>query len=171
MANNLLRHHAKEFQKNRKRLRQFITRNEDTISEKDAPLLADAEKTAWEKVNCLDCANCCKVMTPTYTKADIERISTYLKMTPTEFKKKWLVYERESRSWVNKSRPCQFLDLKTNKCTIYEVRPADCAGFPHLQKRPFKDYFYLHKQNIEYCPATLEMVKKFEELKKQQKKA
>ncbi len=170
MNNNLLKRHAKDFQKNRKRLRAFITRNEDKMSEKDVPLVAEAEKAAWQKINCLDCANCCKTMSPTYTKADIDRISAHLGMTPAEFKKKWLYYDRENRDWMNKSTPCQFLDLKTNMCTIYAVRPDDCAGFPHFMKRPFKDYFYIHKQNIEYCPATMEMIKKLEELKKEQKK-
>ena len=64
---------------------------------------------------------------------------------------------------MNTSQPCQFLDLKTNMCTIYEVRPADCAGFPHLVKKPFKDYMHVHKQNIEYCPATMLFIEKLYE--------
>jgi len=40
------------------------------------------------------------------------------------------------------------------------VRPADCAGFPHLVKKPLKDYMHVHKQNIEYCPATMLFVEK-----------
>jgi Fe-S-cluster containining protein len=45
-------------------------------------------------------------------------------------------------------------------CSIYEVRPADCADFPHFHRRPSTDYFYIHKQNIEYCPATMLLVEK-----------
>jgi hypothetical protein len=61
---------------------------------------------------------------------------------------------------MNVKQPCQFLDLKTNMCSIYEVRPADCAGFPHLSKKKAVDYMHVHKQNIEYCPATFKMVEK-----------
>jgi Fe-S-cluster containining protein len=56
-----------------------------------------------------------------------------------------------------------FLDMGTNKCTIYPVRPDDCAGFPHLTKTPLKSYIYIHKQNIEYCPATYRFVEKMME--------
>ena len=73
---------------------------------------------------------------------------------------KWLYLDKRENDWMNKSRPCQFLDLKTNMCSVYAVRPADCAGFPHLVKKPLTDYMYVHKQNIEYCPATLLFVEK-----------
>ena len=61
---------------------------------------------------------------------------------------------------MNTSNPCQFLNLEDNKCSIYEVRPVDCAGFPHLSKKKKVDYIHVHKQNIEYCPATFKMVEK-----------
>jgi Fe-S-cluster containining protein len=54
--------------------------------------------------------------------------------------------------------------LKTNMCSIYEVRPADCAGFPHLTKKKMTEYIHVHKQNIEYCPATYKMVEKMKDL-------
>lgn len=150
----------KAFEKNRKQIRSFITRTEKKLTDNDLGLVKEVEKEVWKEINCLSCANCCKVMTPTYTTEDIKRISKHLGMTVVAFKKKWLQYEKKSRNWVNKSLPCQFLDLKTNKCKIYEVRPADCAGFPHLAKTPFKDYFYIHNQNIEFCPASYLMIEK-----------
>lgn len=156
----------KDFKLNRKKFRNFITRQEQKLTNKDLGMVAEAERQAWEKIDCLSCANCCKTMSPTFNREDIERISAHLNMTPAEFKKKWLYYDRKERDWMNVSQPCQFLDLKTNKCNIYEVRPADCAGFPHLTKRPFKDYFYIHKQNIEYCPATYAMIEKLQSLMK-----
>jgi hypothetical protein len=47
-------------------------------------------------------------------------------------------------------------------CSIYEIRPSDCAGFPHLSKKRMIDYIHVHKQNIEYCPATYSMVEKMQ---------
>jgi Fe-S-cluster containining protein len=81
-------------------------------------------------------------------------------MTEVAFKKKWLRKERNTGDWLNKSTPCQFLDLDTNRCNIYEVRPADCAGFPHLSKKKMTDYMHVHKQNIDLCPATFKLVQK-----------
>ena len=84
-------------------------------------------------------------------------------MRPKDFKEKWLYREKKGNDWMNKSQPCQFLDLKSNMCSIYEVRPLDCAGFPHLTKKPITDYMHVHKQNIEYCPATMLFVEKLKE--------
>ncbi len=80
-------------------------------------------------------------------------------MTPKAFKEKWLVLDKTG-DWHNKKQPCQFLNLTDNKCSIYPVRPADCAGFPHLTKKKAVDYIHIHKQNIQYCPATYKMVEK-----------
>jgi Fe-S-cluster containining protein len=124
-------------------------------------IAAQVDKDVWREVDCLSCANCCKVMTPTYTTKDIKRIASHLEMTAVQFKTKWLKKERGGDGdWINKSTPCQFLDDKTNMCSIYEVRPADCAGFPHLPKKKMVEYIHIHKQNIDLCPATFKMVEK-----------
>jgi Fe-S-cluster containining protein len=102
-------------------------------------------------------------MTPTFTKKDLDRIAPHFGLTPDEFKLKWLYLDKNG-DWMNKKTPCQFLDLKTNMCSIYSIRPDDCAGFPHLTKKKMKDYIHVHKQNISYCPATFTMVKKMQEM-------
>lgn len=145
---------------NKRKLRTFLTKLENNPPRGLDKLTATVEKEVWKEVDCLSCANCCKRMTPTFTPADIKRIATYFKMTANEFKNKWLVFEKTDKDWQNKKQPCQFLDMKTNMCSIYEIRPADCAGFPHLPKRKMVDYMHVHKQNIEYCPATYKMVEK-----------
>jgi uncharacterized protein len=122
--------------------------------------IAILEKEVWKEIDCLSCANCCKTMTPTYNPRDLKRISAHFKMTVTDFKKKYLKQERGGeRDWMNEWTPCQFLNLDDNKCSIYAIRPDDCAGFPHLSKK-FKDYVHIHKQNVEYCPATHRLVEK-----------
>ena len=143
----------------RKAYRAFLNK-----TEKDTPKGIDSFTTAivptvWAQVDCLSCANCCKKMTPTFTPQDVKRISAHFNQSPEQFKKQWLKKDR-NKDLVNKTQPCQFLNLQTNMCSIYSVRPADCAGFPHLSKRKWSDYVYIHKQNIDYCPATLKMVEK-----------
>src|SRR5687767_5142430 len=123
-----------------------------------------ASNNAWDGIDCLSCANCCKVMTPTYTNTDLRRIASYLKMPVKEMKSKWLRKERGTGNWLNKATPCQFLNLNTNMCGIYEVRPADCANFPHLNKKKMIDYIHVHKQNLDECPATFKMVVRMKEL-------
>jgi Fe-S-cluster containining protein len=123
-------------------------------------VIARLDEEVWKETNCLSCANCCKSMTPTYTMADMKRIASHFKMTVVEFQKKWLRQEKGGdRDWMNKSTPCQFLNKKDNKCEIYAIRPADCAGFPHLKKK-FKDYAHVHAGNVDSCPATYNLVEK-----------
>jgi len=54
-------------------------------------MTAALEPEVWKEIDCLTCANCCKTMTPTYTTADIKRISAHFNQTPQEFKDKWLI--------------------------------------------------------------------------------
>jgi len=123
-----------------------------------------AGNNIWNGIDCLSCANCCKTMTPTYTSADIKKIASYLQISADEMKRKWLKKERGTRNWLNKTTPCQFLDLETNMCNVYEVRPSDCAGFPHLTKKKIVDYLHIHRQNLDECPATFKLVEKMNEL-------
>ena len=152
-----VRHHKSAF-------RRFLSK-----LEKDPPpgldlLTAKVEKEVWKEIDCLSCANCCKTMTPTYTEKDIKRIAAYTEMPVDAFKKKWLIKERGTGDWLNKSTPCQFLNPESNKCSIYPVRPVDCSGFPHLSRKRMVDYMHIHKQNVEYCPATYKMVEKMMQL-------
>lgn len=156
-----LHNFKRKVEKNKRRLRLVLSK-----VKKKAPLHLDQlaekiDKEVWQEVNCLSCANCCKVMTPTFTVQDIKRISAHLGQTSKAFKDQWLLKDK-NQDWTNKINPCQFLELKTNRCRIYEVRPADCSGFPHLAKKKMVDYIHVHKQNIEYCPATYAMVEKLE---------
>ncbi len=155
-----LRRFKKQVADNKRRLRRFLTKVEKNPPrglDKMTPVI-DAE--VWQEVDCLTCANCCKRMSPTFTKKDVTRIAAHLDMTEEAFREKWLFYDKADKDWMNVKQPCQFLDLKTNMCSIYEVRPVDCAGFPHLAKKKMVDYVHVHKQNIEYCPATYKMVEK-----------
>ena len=143
--------------------RKFLSRLQKNPPRKLDQLTVQVEKEAWREIDCLSCANCCKTMTPPYTAKDMKRIAAHLNMTVREMKDKWLYKERSSGDWMNRSNPCQFLDLNTNMCTIYEVRPQDCAGFPHFSKKRMVDYMHVHKQNLEFCPATYRMVEKMME--------
>ena len=144
-------------------MRRFLSKLEKNPPRGLEKFSAAIEKDVWLETDCLSCANCCKTMTPTFNARDLKRISKHFGQTVNEFKKQWLYQERSGeRDWLNKKQPCQFLNLADNKCSIYSIRPADCAGFPHLPKK-LKDYVHVHKQNIEYCPATYRLVEKLQE--------
>ena len=148
---------------NQKSFRYFLTKTENNPPRDLDAIAEEIDKEVWTETECLSCANCCKVMSPTYTFKDMRRISSHLGMSVNAFKEKWLYLDKKENDWMNVSKPCQFLDKKTNMCSIYEVRPSDCSGFPHLNKKKMTDYMHVHRQNIEYCPATYRMVEKLKE--------
>ncbi len=158
-----LRSFEKKVNLNKSKLRRFLTRVEKNPPKKLDKIADEINTEIWLETDCLTCANCCKKMSPTFTTKDIKRIAAHLNMTPAGFKEKWLYFDKKDGDWMNTKQPCQFLDLSTHMCSIYEVRPADCAGFPHLTKKKMTDYIHVHKQNVQYCPATYRMVEKMME--------
>lgn len=155
----LRRKFAENVLKHRSNFRRFLTKVENNPP-KDLDAYADAiDKEVWRETDCLACSNCCRNMTPTYTFKDLQRISKHFNMTISQFKAKWL-YKDKGGDWMNVNTPCQFLNLKTNMCTIYAIRPQDCAEFPHLTKKKMTEYMHVHKQNVQHCPATFKMVQK-----------
>lgn len=137
-------------------LKKFLKKLDKIVPENMEDLVQEVDKTVWEDIDCLACANCCKTMTPTYNRKDIRRIADHFSMKPKQFKEKWL-YKDKNGDWMNVSTPCQFLQ-EDHKCSIYEIRPDDCAGFPHHDKKDFDLYNDTYAQNVTRCPATFELV-------------
>lgn len=154
-----LRAFRKKVAANKSAFRRFLTRLEKNPPRGLAKLTLEKDAETWMETDCLSCANCCKTMSPTFTPTDLKRISAHFNMTVDAFKEKWL-YKDRNGDWMNRKQPCQFLNLEDNKCSIYPIRPSDCAGFPHHTKKRMLDYVHVYKQNIEYCPATYKMVEK-----------
>jgi len=151
-----LKEFRKDMKKNRKEYTTFIR----VLPRRKVPGLLSKvnrlHKEAYQKIDCGQCANCCKTMTPTYTKADVTRISKHVGMTEKEYWKKYLVID-ENKDIVHQTTPCHFLD-KNNRCTIYAIRPADCRLYPHTQRKDFVYQRDIHIQNLEYCPITYHIV-------------
>lgn len=159
-----LRSFAQKVRYNKKAFKKYLGKIEKTPPPNLYRIMVSVNDEIWQEVDCLSCANCCKKMTPTFTAKDIKRIATHLQMSQQEFKDKWLYYDKKDGDWMNTKQPCQFLNLQTNMCSIYEVRPSDCAGFPHFTKKSPVSYLHVHQQNVAYCPATYKMVEKLKEI-------
>jgi len=113
--------------------------------------LPDLDEAAFEKVDCLQCANCCKNYSPRFKMPDIKRISKPMRMKETEFIDTYLTMDGDG-DYVTKTSPCPFLG-SDNFCSIYEDRPSDCNRFPYtaedvLFKRPA-----ITLKNSTFCPA------------------
>ena len=124
-------------------------------------VMLELHDEAFEKIDCLDCANCCKTTGPLFTDKDIERIAKHFRMKPQEFIETYLRID-EDNDYVLQSVPCTFLGAD-NYCSIYEVRPKACKEFPHTDRKKFQQIANLTLKNVAICPAAFNIV---EEMKK-----
>ncbi|MBL0343467.1 MAG: YkgJ family cysteine cluster protein [Bacteroidetes bacterium] len=113
------------------------------------------DELVFSKINCLDCANCCKTISPVFKERDITRLSTHFKMRPAEFTNQFLYLDNEG-DYVLKSTPCPFL-LADNKCSVYEHRPFACKSYPHTATLPIRKSWELIIKNSAVCPAVYEI--------------
>ncbi|MDC0231235.1 YkgJ family cysteine cluster protein [Aureispira] len=121
---------------------------------------ANIHEQVFKKIDCLDCAGCCKGLPPIVNKTDTARIAKKLGLSVSDFKRDYLTID-EDNDPVMQISPCVFL-LKNNKCSIYEFRPKACREYPHTNINFSKNLNY-HATNSIYCPATfhiLEALKK-----------
>lgn len=149
---------AKEKEKENKRYLQLLKKKPP--KQLDFVMQELHDKT-FSKIDCLDCANCCKTTGPLFTQKDIDRISKSLRMKPSEFEGMYLRID-EDNDWVLKTVPCAFLG-EDNKCSIYDVRPKACAEFPHTDRKKFHQINYLTMNNLPVCPAVYEIVEKMKQ--------
>jgi len=115
----------------------------------------------FNEIDCLKCANCCKSISPTLYDRDIERLSRFLKLKPSEFIEKYLKID-EDKDYVFCQTPCPFLDPE-NYCLVYENRPKACREYPHTDRARFYQILKLTVKNSYVCPAAYYVM---EELKK-----
>lgn len=120
--------------------------------------LPDLHEEAFEKVDCLSCANCCKNFSPRFKTPDIKRISKVVGMRESVFIDTYLRIDEEG-DYVLISRPCPFLG-EDNFCSIYEDRPSDCKRFPYTDEDVFIKKQALTLKNASFCPAVYFVIEK-----------
>jgi Fe-S-cluster containining protein len=149
MSSDILQNWQARAQQQQKKYRKLLE-----WADKNAVLkqLPDLHEEAFSRINCLDCAACCKNYSPRFKTPDIKRISKVLKMKEGAFIETYLNLD-EDGDYVVRSKPCPFLGAD-NRCSIYDDRPSDCKRFPYtdedvLLKRPT-----LTLKNATFCPIT-----------------
>ena len=118
---------------------------------------------AFEQIDCLNCANCCKSLPARINDTDINRIAKKLRMKPDEFRVAFTFRDEDGDMVINQS-PCPFLEVD-NTCRIYEVRPKACREYPHTDQYTFRSNISLHAVNAVYCPAVYHILENFKLLR------
>ena len=155
MPDDLLKNWEKKSVDNQKKYKQFLQRADKNKVLKQLP---DLHEEAFNKVDCLQCANCCKNFSPRFKTPDIKRISRHLKMRESDFIDKYLLVD-EDGDFVANAKPCPFLGTD-NYCTIYNERPSDCHRFPYTDEDVFIKRQQLTLKNSTFCPITWYVLEK-----------
>lgn len=124
-------------------------------------IVQEVHTEVFREIDCTKCANCCKVLGPLFTEADISRIAKHFRMRLPVFEDMYLRVD-EDNDKVFKSMPCPFLG-EDNLCSIYDVRPKACREFPHTDRKKIYQINHLTIQNTLICPAVYLFVEKLQE--------
>ena len=138
-----------------KQYKQFLQRADKNKVLKLLPVL---HEEAFEKINCLSCAACCKNYSPRFKTPYIKRISKYLRVKESAFIDTYLELDNEG-DYVTKTKPCPFLG-EDNFCSIYDQRPSDCHRFPYTDEDVLLKRVQLTLKNALVCPATHAVLEK-----------
>jgi uncharacterized protein len=120
-------------------------------------IVQQATQEVWAHIDCRDCANCCKTRHPVFNRTEVQRIAEYLGMTAAELRARYLEVDQEVAKYITRQLPCPF--LKDNLCSIYDVRPSVCAGYPHLH-RNFRNRLWQTIDNAETCPIVFNVLER-----------
>jgi Fe-S-cluster containining protein len=155
MQDRLLDNWEKKSAQRQKRYKGFLQRADKNKVLKQLPELHDE---AFKKIDCLQCANCCRNYSPRFKTPDIKRISRHLKMKEGDFIETYLRID-EDGDYVARSLPCPFLG-DDNRCRIYENRPSDCHRFPYTDEDVIIRRQNLTLKNSTFCPIVYFVLEK-----------
>lgn len=148
--------HAKDNQKAYKRMLQ-----KGANKNKILKALPELHDDAFEEIDCLDCANCCKNYSPRFKNPDIKRIAKRLGMKEGAFVEEYLKLDEEN-DYVLQQQPCPFL-AADNTCDIYDDRPSDCRRFPYTDEDVIIKRVPLTLKNSTFCPITYRVLDRLKE--------
>ncbi len=148
MAGINLEQYAKLSKEHSKAYKDFLKRSDKNKVLQQLPTL---HGEAFEKIDCLQCANCCKNYSPRFKMPDIKRIARRLRMKESAFIEQYLRMD-EDGDYVLTTHPCPFLGAD-NYCSIYEDRPRDCMRYPYTDEDVLWKQPNLTLKNATVCPA------------------
>ena len=142
-----------------KRLRQHLKRH--TFVERRLKHIAQEIE---DQIDCLACANCCRVATTKLIERDVQKLSRFLRIRREQFLRDYtVVSEDEGRILKRTEAGCVF--LSGNECTVYEARPNTCEDFPHLVRGSgsFVSRMWEMPDRATYCPIVYNALEAFKE--------
>lgn len=89
------------------------------------------------RFGCTECGACCRREGYVWvSRPEVERLARHFGISAAEFRSRYTRevaiqgLEERGVSLTRGAEACIFLDLETNRCTVYEARPEQCAAYP-----------------------------------------
>ena len=135
---------------------QFRTFLKQQDSDKIDIIVHRLNREITEKIDCTQCANCCKILRTCIQDEDIKPITQRLNISEEQFREQYT--EVAEGELLLREMPCVFLE--NNKCTIYIDRPMECRTFPNLHKEYFTSRLFGIIENYSLCPIVFNVYEK-----------
>ncbi len=140
--------------------RSYLKMVEMTPEEMDALVHRHYEEVS-NQIDCGACCNCCRVLLPTLSSSEIERLATGMNLSVEEVKERYLVKAEEGSDYTFNKKPCPL--LSENRCTAGDYRPDDCHSFPNLHKDEFVFRLAQIVMNCSICPLVFNVYERLKE--------
>lgn len=105
------------------------------------------------RIDCRQCAECCRVGEVELSERDIEKLARFLGIEVAAFLERYTARDEFNDLILKRTEAgCVFLD--GNECTVYEARPGNCERFPHLLRGAgsIQSRMWQFVDRATYCP-------------------
>jgi len=118
-----------------------------------------------ERIDCTQCANCCRVATAVVAERDIERLAHYLRISRADFIAQYTDQSDEEGTILRRSDEAGCVFLEGNECTVYDARPESCQRFPHVVRGngSIASRMWQFIDRACYCPIVYNSLEAFKE--------
>jgi hypothetical protein len=144
-------------EKENDRFQNFIKMDLELSDRRLNTIVNETTAAVWQHIDCRTCANCCQRQHPVFSRTEAQRVADYLGLTLEALRCRYLTPHAETGKYITRDLPCPFLD--GTLCSIYAVRPAVCAGYPHLQ-RNFRSRLWQAMENAAVCPIVYNVMER-----------
>ena len=121
-----------------------------------------AEETE-SAIDCLECANRCKVATARLLEGDVEKLARYLRIPVGRFLNQYTEQSEEEGLILKRDDDTGCVFLSGKECTVYDARPTSCQDFPHLTNGAgsLQTKMWQYIDRACYCPIVYNTLEKW----------
>lgn len=152
---NLIAAKAKENHKENFAFRVFLKNADEDKTDRFVKKI-NAEVTS--KIDCTQCANCCKQLEAGVTDDEIKKLAELKNLATEDFVKRFIQKDDYLGDAFLKHHPCTFLE--NNLCSIYENRPQACRDFPNTHKPGFTSRMLSMIDHYGICPIVFNVIER-----------